>query len=112
MPRVVGLGRAFELLLLGDTIDASTAERYGLVNRVVPHEALLATKREWAARLAAGPTQAIAMTKRMINHELAMDLTSAIEAEAQAQALMLLGEDHRLFYEAFTAKQKPKFTGR
>jgi enoyl-CoA hydratase/carnithine racemase len=112
LPRVVGLGRAFELLLLGETIDAATAERFGLVNRVVPHERLMETARALAARLASGPTQAIAMTKRMVNNELAMDLASAIEAEAQAQALMLLGDDHRAFYEALQAKQKPKFTGR
>lgn len=112
LPRVVGLGRAFELLLLGDTIDASTAERYGLVNRVVPHEDLLPKAYEWAERLARGPTLALAMTKRMLTHELSMDLASAIEAEAQAQALMLLGDDHRLFYEAFTQKRKPAFTGR
>ena len=112
LPRVVGLGRASELLMLGDTIDAATAERYGLVNRVVPHEDLLPTANEWAKRLALGPTVAISMTKHMINHELSMDLVSAIEAEAQAQALMLMGDDHRLFYEAFKAKEKPKFTGR
>jgi enoyl-CoA hydratase/carnithine racemase len=112
LPRVVGLGRAFELLLLGDSIDAATAERYGLVNRVVAHHTLMEAARDWAARLASGPTQAIAMTKRMVNQELAMDLTAAIEAEAQAQALLLLGDDHRIFYEAFTAKQAPKFTGR
>jgi enoyl-CoA hydratase/carnithine racemase len=112
LPRVVGLGRAFELLLLGDTIDAATAERFGLVNRVVPHEQVLPATYEWARRLANGPTFAISMTKRMINNELSMDLSSAIEAEAQAQALLLMGEDHRIFYEAFTAKQKPTFTGR
>ena len=112
LPRVVGLGRAFELLLLGDTIDAPAAERYGLVNRVVPHDELLPRTYEWARRLASGPTLALAMTKRMLNNELAMDFNSAIEAEAQAQALMLLGEDHRRFYEAFTQKQKPAFTGR
>jgi enoyl-CoA hydratase/carnithine racemase len=112
LPRIVGLGRAFELLLLGDTVDIATAERYGLVNRVVPHEHLLDAAYEWARRLAAGPTLALGMTKRMLNHELAMDLTAAIEAEAQAQALLLMGEDHRIFYEAFTAKQPPRFTGR
>jgi enoyl-CoA hydratase/carnithine racemase len=104
LPRVVGLGRAFELLLLGDTIDAATAERYGLVNRVVPHAELLLIAQEWATRLAQGPTLALAMTKRMLNDELHMDLVSAIEAEAQAQALMLMGEDHRQFYEAFRAR--------
>jgi enoyl-CoA hydratase/carnithine racemase len=112
LPRVVGLGRAFELLLLGDTIDAATAERYGLVNRVVPHEELLPKTHGWARRLAQGPTLAIGMTKRMINNELSMDLVSAVEAEAQAQALLLMGDDHRAFYEAFTAKTKPTFTGR
>jgi len=112
LPRIVGLGRASELLMLGDTIEAATAERYGLVNRVVPHEDLLPAANAWAKRLAQGPTFAISMTKHMINHELSMDLISAIEAEAQAQALMLMGDDHRLFYEAFKAKEKPKFTGR
>jgi enoyl-CoA hydratase/carnithine racemase len=112
LPRIVGLGRASELLLLGDTIDSATAERYGLVNRVVPHEELLPSAYEWARRLATGPTLAISMTKRMLHNELSMDLVSAIEAEAQAQALLLMGEDHRRFYEAFKAKQRPTFTGR
>ena len=112
LPRVVGMGRAFELLLLGDTIDAPTAERYGLVNRVVPHVDLQSTAHELARRLAQGPTLAISMTKHMLNRELNMDLVSAIEAEAQAQALLLMGEDHRRFYEAFKAKEKPKFSGR
>ena len=112
LPRIVGLGRALELLYFGDTIDAATAERYGLVNRVVPHAELLPFARDWALRLAQGPALALGMTKRMVNNELSMDLASAIEAEAQAQALMLLGDDHRIFYEAFTAKQKPRFTGR
>src|SRR5579872_2997722 len=111
LPRIVGMGRAFELLLLGDTIDVATAERYGLVNRVVPRDELVPTAYKWAKRLAEGPTFAISMTKHMINHELDMDLASAIEAEAQAQALMLMGEDHRRFFEAFKAKEKPKFVG-
>src|SRR5256885_10227265 len=74
LPRVVGLGRASELLMLGDTIDAITAERYGVVNRVVKHDDLLASAHNWAGRLAQGPTFAISMTKHMINHELNMDL--------------------------------------
>jgi len=106
LPRVVGTGRAFELLLLGDTIDAPTAERYGLVNRVVSHAELLPSAYEWAKRLAQGPTLAMSMTKHMLNSELNMDLVSAIEAEAQAQALMLMGEDHRRFYENFKARQR------
>lgn len=111
LPRIVGTGRASELLLLGDTIDAATAERYGLVNCIVPHADLLPTAYKWAKRLADGPTFAVSMTKHMINHELDMDLASAIESEAQAQALMLMGEDHRRFFEAFKAKEKPKFVG-
>jgi enoyl-CoA hydratase/carnithine racemase len=106
LPKVVGMGRAFELLLLGDTIDASTAEHYGLVNRVVPHAELLTAAHEWAHRLAQGPTLAISMTKHMLNAELNMDLVSAIEAEAQAQALMLMGNDHRRFYENFKARRR------
>jgi enoyl-CoA hydratase/carnithine racemase len=112
LPHVVGLGRAFELLLLGETIDATTAERYGLVNRVVAHDELLPFTYQWARRLADGPTLALGMTKRMLNNELSLDLVSAIEAEAQAQALLLMGADHRAFFEAFTAKEKPHFTGR
>ena len=112
LPRLVGTGRAAELLLFGDTIDAATADRYGLVNKVVPHESLLPTAMEWARRLAEGSTQAIAMTKRMLNGEQNMDIVTALEAEAQAQALMLMGEDHRRFYEAFKKKEKPRFEGR
>jgi enoyl-CoA hydratase/carnithine racemase len=112
LPRIVGMGRATELLMFGDTIDAATAERYGLVNKVVPHEELMPTAMEWARRLASGPTQALSMTKRMLNNEWTMDLVSALEAEAQAQALMLMGDDHRRFYEAFKKKEKPQFGGR
>jgi enoyl-CoA hydratase/carnithine racemase len=112
LPRVVGQGRASELLMFGDTVDAATAERYGLVNKVVPHDQLLPAAREWAERLKQGPTLALAMTKTMINNEWNMDLASAIEAEAQAQALLLMGDDHKRFFEAFKAKQKPEFSGR
>jgi len=112
LPRVVGLGRALELLFFGDKIDAATAERYGLVNCIVPHEELLSTAQQWAKRLRQGPSMAISVTKQMVNNELNMDLISALEAEAQAQALMLMGEDHRIFYEAFKEKAAPKFVGR
>lgn len=108
LPRVVGLGRAFELLLLGDTIDVESALRYGLVNRVVPHAQLLPTARQLATRLAGGPALALAMTKRMLNRELDMDLSSAIEAEAQAQALLLMGKDHQDFYTQFQARHKER----
>lgn len=112
LPRVVGFGRATELLMLGDTIDAATAERYGLAYRVVPPDRLAAETAALARRLADGPGQALGMTKRMLNNEWGMDLVSAIEAEAQAQALLLMGEDHREFYRAFTEKRPPRFTGR
>ena len=112
LPRVIGTGRALELLMLGETIDAMTAERYGLVNRVVEHGRLLTAAGDWARRLADGPTLALSMTKRMVQHEWTMDLPAALEAEAQAQALMLMGDDHRRFYEAFAARERPKFVGR
>lgn len=112
LPRVVGQRRALELLMLGDSVDAITAERYGLVNRVLPHDELLPVAYEWARRLADGPTLALGMTKRMVNNEWNMDMAAALEAEAQAQALLMMGEDHRIFYEAFKEKAKPVFTGR
>jgi len=112
LPRVVGFGRATELLMLGDTIDAATAERYGLTYKVVPAERLAEETAALARRLADGPTQALGMTKRMLNNEWGMDLVSAIEAEAQAQALLLMAEDHKEFYRAFTEKRPPRFTGR
>jgi enoyl-CoA hydratase/carnithine racemase len=112
LPRVVGFGRATELLMLGDTIDAATAERYGLVYRVVPSERLMEEAGALARRLADGPTQALGMTKRMLENEWAMDLAGAIEAEAQAQALLLMADDHKEFYRAFTEKRPPRWTGR
>ena len=112
LPRVVGFGRATELLMLGDTIDAATAERYGLASRVVPADRLAEETRALARRLAEGPTQALGMTKRMLNNEWGMDLVSAVEAEAQAQALLLMSADHKEFYRAFTEKRPPRFTGR
>ncbi len=98
--------------MLGDDVDASTAERFGLVNRVVPKEQVLTTACEWAERLASGPTFSLGMTKLMVNNEWNMDVVAAVEAEAQAQALMMMGEDHRAFYEAFREKRQPEFKGR
>lgn len=112
LPRLVGTGRAAELLLFGDTIDAATADRYGLANRVLPHDELLPTAQAWARRLAEGPTLALAMTKRRLVNELHMDLVSALESEAEAQALLMMAEDHRVFYEAFRRKEQPEWTGR
>lgn len=112
LPRVVGTGRAMELLYFGDSIDAATAERYNLVNRVVPPDDLLERAQDWARRLANGPALAHSVTKRMVNDEWNMDLASALEAEAQAQALLLMADDHRAFYEAFKNKVQPTFRGR
>src|SRR5215510_14464360 len=81
LPRVVGFGRATELLMLGDTIVAATAERYGLAYRVVPAERLSDETRALARRLSEGPSQALGMTKRMLNNEWGMDLASAIDSE-------------------------------
>ncbi|MGH2481106.1 MAG: enoyl-CoA hydratase family protein, partial [Ktedonobacteraceae bacterium] len=74
----------------------------------VPHIDLLPAAHQWATHLANGPTLAIAMTKQLLNHEQNMDLASAIEAEAQAQALMLMGDAHREFYEKFKERQQQK----
>jgi enoyl-CoA hydratase/carnithine racemase len=112
LPRVIGFGRATELLRIGDTVDAATAERYGLAYRVVPADRLGEEARALARRLADGPTQALGLTKRMLNHEWGMDLVAAVEAEAQAQALLLMAEDHKEFYRAFTEKRSPRYTGR
>lgn len=112
LPRVIGQGRAMELLLLGEEVDAPTAERYGLANRVVPSAQVLPAARALAARLAAGPGFSLGVTKLMVNNEWTLDLVSALESEAQAQALMMMGEDHRAFYQAFKDKQKPEFQGR
>ena len=112
LPKIVGLGRATELLLLGDTIDAQTAYRCGLAYEVVDEAEFEPAVRRLAERLASGPSLALSMTKEMLNNEFGMDLHSAIEAEAQAQALLLMGKDHRAFYEAFCQKQAPVWTGR
>lgn len=112
LPKVVGLGRATELLMLGDTIDAQTADRYGLAYKVVDESELEASARALATRLANGPTLALSVTKEMLNNESEMDLHSAIEAEAQAQALLLMGKDHHEFYDSFCEKRPAAWTGR
>lgn len=112
LPRVIGQGRATELLMLGDDVDAATADRYGLATRVLALEEVLPAAQALAARLAAGPTYSLGVTKLMLNNEWTMDVNAALEAEAQAQALMMMGEDHRAFYEAFREKRKPEFKGR
>ena len=109
LPRVVGLAKATELLFTGDFISADEAVRIGLYNRVVPVEALTTTTHEFAQRLARGPAFALAKTKEMLNRELSMNLTGALEAEAQAQAICMQHPDYREAYEAFVEKREPKF---
>ncbi|HUE83831.1 MAG TPA: enoyl-CoA hydratase family protein [Pyrinomonadaceae bacterium] len=109
LPRVVGLAKATELLFTGDFISAEEAERIGLYNRVVPVEALTSTTGEFAQRLARGPAFALAKTKEMLNRELIMNLTGALEAEAQAQAICMQHPDYREAYDAFVEKREPKF---
>jgi enoyl-CoA hydratase/carnithine racemase len=111
LPKVVGMGRAAELLLFGDKIDAQECYRIGLANKVVPADKLMDEARIWARRLATGPTLAHALTKRMLLHEAHMDLDAAIEQEAQAQALLLRARDHAEFYRAWSEKRAPRFTG-
>ncbi len=112
LPKMVGRGRAAEMLLLGDNIDAQECLRVGLANRVVPHDKLMDEALGVARKLAEGPGLALSMTKQMLVNESNMDLDSAIEQEAQAQALLLRARDHREFYEAWKAKRTPNFEGR
>ncbi len=112
LPRIVGVGRATELLMFGDAIDAATAERYGLYNKVVPPERVLEESLAWAKRLAEGPTFALGMTKELLNGELSMDLWNALDNEARAQAVCMQTKDFREAYEAFTEKRPARFTGK
>lgn len=112
LPRLVGLAKATELLLLGDTVRADEAERLGLANEVVDDEALGEAAQALARRLADGPTLAYATTKSLLSRELDMNLSGAIELEAMTQALLMQSGDHREFYRAFTEKRDPDWTGR
>jgi enoyl-CoA hydratase/carnithine racemase len=111
LPRIIGQGRAAELLYTGRVLGGEEAERFGFLNRLVAPEAVLREAQRLAAELAAGPTFANAMTKRMLEMEWAMSVESAIEAEAVAQALCMETEDFARAYRAFAAKQKPVFEG-
>src|SRR5690349_18859461 len=108
LPRIVGFGRATELLLLGDTVDAETAERFGLATLVVEDERLLDAAGALAHRLAGGPALAYANTKAMLTRELDVDLATAIELEAQTQAALLGSHDHREFHASFVEKREPR----
>ncbi|HEX5050525.1 MAG TPA: enoyl-CoA hydratase family protein [Planctomycetota bacterium] len=112
LPKIVGTGRAMELLMLGEKVSAEECLRIGLANRVVEHDQVLGEALTMARRLAAGPGLAIAMTKKMVWSEWPMDLETAIEQEAQAQALLLRAHDHREFYMAWMEKREPRFQGR
>ncbi len=111
LPRIIGQGRAAELLYTGRVLRGDEAERWGFLNRLVAKEAVLAEAQALAAELADGPTFANAMTKRMLEMEWAMSVESAIEAEAVAQALCMQTEDFARAYHAFANKQKPVFEG-
>jgi enoyl-CoA hydratase/carnithine racemase len=109
LPRIVGLAHASELLMLADFISAERAAQIGLYNRVVPGERLMAEATAVAARLARGPSVALGITKQALNQEAAMDLVSALEAEARAQADCMRNPNFREAYEAFRAKRDANF---
>jgi enoyl-CoA hydratase/carnithine racemase len=109
LPRIVGQAHASELLMLGDFVTAERAAEIGLYNRVVPGERLIAEATDVAGRLARGPSVALGITKQALNEEAAMDLVSAIEWEAKAQAECMQNPNFREAYEAFRAKRDPVF---
>ena len=109
LPRLVGLAKATEMLYTGAFISAEEAERIGLYNRVVAGEDLETETRVLAERLARGPSFAIGITKEMLNRELDVSLDTALEWEAQAQAICMQHPDYREAYEAFVEKREPNF---
>jgi len=112
LPRLVGLGRATQLLMLGDTIDADQAERIGLISELVGADELDQAVGRLAARLAGGPAQAYAQTKALLTREQDMSLSAALELEAVTQALLMTGQDYAEFHAAFTAGREPRWQGR
>ena len=111
LPRIIGQGRAAELLYFGRSMNAEEGLAWGYFNRLVEADDLEATAREMAARIVSGPTFANSMTKTMLAQEWSMSLEQAIEAEAQAQAICMQGQDFHRAYHAFVAKEKPVFEG-
>ncbi len=111
LPRIIGQGRAAELLFTGRVLGGEEAERWGFFNRLAAPGTVLAQAQQLAAELASGPSFANAMTKRMLEMEWAMSVESAIEAEALAQALCMETQDFARAFHAFAAKQKPVFEG-
>ena len=112
LPRLVGLGRATELLILGDKVTAERAEAIGLATSVVPDEELPEAAAALARRLADGPALAYSTTKVLLTRELDMDLGSSIELEAMTQALLMKSDDHGEFYAAWSQGRSPQWTGR
>ena len=112
LPRIIGQGRASELLYTGRSMSADEALAWGFFNRQVPPEEVLKESLQLAADIASGPTFAHAMTKRMLHAEWNQAIDAAIDAEAEAQAICMQTEDFRRAYRAFAAKQKPQFTSR
>jgi enoyl-CoA hydratase/carnithine racemase len=111
LPRIIGQGRASELLYTGRAMGGEEAERWGFLNRLSDPARLQDDAMALARDLAAGPTFANGITKTMLHQEWAMTIEQAIEAEAQAQAICMLTQDFTRAYEAFAAKQKPRFEG-
>lgn len=109
LPRIVGLAHASELLMTGDFIDAAEAHRIGLYNAVVPQDEVLEVARSMAEKLARGPSYALEVTKRALDQEASLDLVTALEAEAEAQAKCMLNPNFREAYEAFTEKRDARF---
>ena len=111
LPRIIGQGRASELLFTGRTMEADEGERWGFFNRLLEPDGLQTEARELAVNLASGPNFAHGMTKTMLAQEWDMSLDAAIEAEAQAQAICMQTKDFERAYRAFTEKRKPEFEG-
>jgi len=111
LPRIIGAGRAAELLYTGRAMGGDEAERWGFYNRLCAAETVLADAHAMATDLANGPTYAHAMTKRCLHQEWSMDIEQAIEAEAQAQSLCMLTKDFKRAYEGFIEKRPPGFEG-
>jgi enoyl-CoA hydratase/carnithine racemase len=111
LPRIIGHGRASELLFTGRSMSADEGLAWGFFNRLIAPEAVLPEAMQLAADIASGPTFAHAMTKKMLHEEWNMPIDAAIDAEAKAQAVCMQTEDFRRAYQAFAAKQKPQFEG-
>jgi len=109
LPRLIGFGRASELLMTGDAIDAHEAHRIGLVNHVVDDGAALAAAQALAARLADGPAAALADTKQALNDEVSLTLDQALDVEAARQAVLMQGPDFREAFAAFRERRAPRF---